>query len=255
MEHITSGSNGQIKSLKELQAKAKKRKETGTFVAEGRKMAEEACALGIARQLYVSETFLAQENMDWAANVPCTVVADHVLKDAADTQTPQGILAVVEQARFSLEDILGRARLRLLLLEDVRDPGNLGTMLRTAEGAGMDAVIASKGTVDRYNPKVVRSTMGSIYRVPVFYVEDFEEMLAELHEKGVTLLAAHLRGTKFYDEIAYPERCGVLIGNEANGLTDRTADLADLYVKIPMAGKVESLNAAVAAALLMYRMR
>lgn len=255
MEIITSSSNGQIKHLKELQNKAKTRRETGTFVAEGRKMAEEACGLGIARHLYLSESYAAEAGTAWTGGAPCTIVADSVLKDAADTMNPQGVLAIVEQPVWPMEEILSRDSLRLLILEDVRDPGNLGTMMRTAEGAGIDAVIMSKGTVDLYNPKVVRSTMGSIYRVPYQYRDDFPALLQELKDRGITLLAAHLKGQSYHDEITYPDKVGVLIGNEANGLTDTAADLANLYVKIPMAGKLESLNAAVAAALLMYQMR
>lgn len=258
IDQITSGSNVRIRHLKELQAKGKIRRETGTFVAEGRKMVEEACRLGLACQLYFSESSLEESYgsrpPDWAEGLPCAVVADSVFRSVSDTTTPQGVLAVVKQSEFSLDEILRRKRLRLLILEDIRDPGNLGTMLRTAEGAGMDALILSKGTVDLYHPKVVRSTMGSIFRVPAFYTEDLEEQLKRFRGEGIRLCAAHLKGNAGYDEIAYPNRCGVLIGNEANGLSDRIASLADLYVRIPMAGQVESLNAAVAAALLMYRM-
>lgn len=255
MEYISSSSNGQIKHLKELQAKGKARRETGTFVAEGWKMAEEACTLGVAKHIYLSETYAKENQSDWVGDVPCTVVADTVFRDAADTQTPQGVMAIVEQARYDLTEILGRESVRLLLLEDIRDPGNLGTMMRTAEGAGIDAVIMTKGTVDLYNPKVVRSTMGSIFRVPFFYREDFMGTLQELKSQNITLLAAHLKGEHYHDEISYPNRVAVMIGNEANGLTDTAAEQADIYVKIPMAGKLESLNAAVAAALLMYQMR
>ena len=255
MEYISSSSNGQMKHLKELQSRGKVRRETGTFVAEGRKMAEEACELGVARHIYLSESFAGGNASDWAAAVPCTVVADPVFREVSDTQTPQGVMAVVEQARYFMEDILGRGSVRLLLLEDIRDPGNLGTMMRTAEGAGVDAVVMSKGTVDLYNPKVVRSTMGSIFRVPFFYQEDFLGTLEELKKRDIRLLAAHLKGTACYDEIDYPGRAAVMIGNEAGGLTEAAAEKADVYVKIPMAGRVESLNAAVAAALLMYQMR
>ena len=254
-EIITSSSNGQIKHLKELQNKAKTRRETGTFVAEGRKMAEEACVLGVAKHLYFSESFVSGNDISWAEGFPCTMVSDSVLKDAADTMNPQGVLAIIKQPSWDMEEILSRDSLRLLLLEDVRDPGNLGTMMRTAEGAGVDAVLMSKGTVDLYNPKVVRSTMGSIYRVPYLYREDFLELIQELKDRGITVLAAHLKGQAYHDEITYPEKVAVLIGNEANGLTDAAADAANLYVKIPMGGQLESLNAAVAAALLMYQMR
>ncbi len=266
MEVITSSTNAQIKHIKELQSKARARRESGSFVAEGRKLVEEACGLGLAQQIYLSESYAREE--DRAGGLAgcleakeakeaglVRVVADTVFKTISDTQTPQGILAVVRQPVYPIEELLERETVRLLLLEDIRDPGNLGTMLRTAEGAGIDAVLMSQGTVDYYNPKVVRATMGSIFRVPFAYAADFLKLLQTLKQKGIHLFAAHLAGKACYDEITYPSRAAVLIGNEANGLTDEAAGEADCYVKIPMAGKVESLNAAVAAALLMYQMR
>ena len=110
----------------------------------------------------------------------------------------------------------------------------------------------NKTTVDLFNPKTIRSTMGSIYRVPFFVAEDLEETMQELKEKGVKLYAAHLKGTMQYDEPDYTGATGFLIGNEGNGLSDEIANLADTYIKIPMEGKVESLNAAISASLLMY---
>jgi TrmH family RNA methyltransferase len=137
-------------------------------------------------------------------------------------------------------------------LEDIRDPGNLGTMIRTAEGAGITGIIVSNATVDLYNPKVIRSTMGSIYRVPFYQAEDFYEILTEIKKHGVTIYAAHLSGIPYDTEGSFRKSCAFLIGNEANGLSQKASALADTLIKIPMAGKVESLNAAVAAAILMY---
>jgi TrmH family RNA methyltransferase len=141
-----------------------------------------------------------------------------------------------------------------MVLEDLQDPGNLGTIMRTGEGAGIDGVILSKGCVDIYNPKTIRSTMGSLYRVPFLYVEDLAQTIADLKAKGITFYAAHLKGERFYDEFDFTKEggCAFLIGNEGNGLKDETADLADTYLKIPMEGKLESLNAAVASSILMY---
>jgi len=140
----------------------------------------------------------------------------------------------------------------LMLLENLRDPGNLGTIIRTAEAAGVSGVILSKESVDIYNPKVIRSTMGAVYRVPFLYADDFMALLKELRNKDVRLLAAHLKGQKTFDRADYSGKVGILIGNEANGLSEEAAELANEKVLIPMAGSVESLNAAVAAALLMY---
>jgi TrmH family RNA methyltransferase len=140
----------------------------------------------------------------------------------------------------------------LLLLEDIRDPGNLGTMIRTAEGAGVTGIILNGSSVDIYNPKVIRSTMGSIYRVPFYYAEDFFEVLTEVKKQGIIIYAAHLLGKPYDTEDSFRMKCAFLIGNEANGLSKEVSAMADALIKIPMAGKVESLNAAVAAAILMY---
>ena len=139
-----------------------------------------------------------------------------------------------------------------LILENLQDPGNLGTIMRTAEGAGASGIIMSSDTVDIYNPKTIRSTMGSIYRVPFFYAEDIRETVRQIQQKGIGIYAAHLHGEKYYDEYDYRRPAAFLIGNEGNGLTEETAKLADTCIRIPMAGQLESLNAAVASALLMY---
>ena len=139
-----------------------------------------------------------------------------------------------------------------MILERLQDPGNLGTIMRTAEAAGVSCVIMDKDTVDIYNPKVVRSTMGAIFRVPFIYADNLNAVADLLKKDGYSLYAAHLKGTHNFNEIAYEKKTAFLIGNESAGLSEKTASLADEYVKIPMKGKVESLNASVAASLLMY---
>ena len=170
----------------------------------------------------------------------------------SDTMTPQGILAVVEIPHYELEELLHGNQTQLLILESIQDPGNLGTMIRTGEGAGMTGIIMNKTTADLFNPKTIRSTMGSIYRVPYLIAENLPETIRLIKKQGVSLYAAHLKGTCAYDEKDYTKACGFLIGNEGNGLTDEIANLADAYIKIPMEGQVESLNAAISASLLLY---
>lgn len=140
----------------------------------------------------------------------------------------------------------------LLVLDTVQDPGNLGTMLRTGEGAGISGVLMNRTTADIFSPKVIRSTMGSIYRVPFVIAEDLPGDIRQLKQRGISFYAAHLKGQKSYDAVDYSGGSGFMIGNEGNGLSDEIAKLADLYIRIPMAGQVESLNAAMAAGLLMY---
>ena len=258
---ITSKSNQQMKQVSLLLKKAKERKSTKTFVVEGPRMVVEAPVEKL-KAVYVAEGFennkensaLLRELKDKCdkANAIYEVVADNVFKSVSDTQTPQGIMAVVEMPSHSLSELLSGNNTHLLILESIQDPGNLGTMVRTGEGAGVTGVIMNKTTVDLFNPKTIRSTMGSIYRVPFFVADDLTETMKELQEKGVSLYAAHLKGEHAYDEEDYTGACGFLIGNEGNGLSDEIANLADTYIKIPMEGQVESLNAAISATLLMY---
>ena len=250
---ISSTSNVQIKQITALLKKSKERKEQKAFVIEGRKMFEEICQdSSRVIKAYFSDSYVKEQYANKAMpQVPYEIVADSVFDAMAETVTPQGVLAIVKMPEYSLEDMIADAG-TLVLLENLRDPGNLGTIIRTAEAAGVSGVILTKESVDIYNPKVIRSTMGAVYRVPFLYVEDFQELLSELRGREVRLLAAHLKGEKTFDKADYSGKVGILIGNEANGLSEEASELANEKVLIPMAGSVESLNAAVAAALLMY---
>lgn len=248
---ITSNSNVQIKNLIKLQKGSKSRKEQNAFVVEGTKMFQEAKMLGIVEKVYVSETFY-KEQESYLEDIEYEVLADNLLKEVSDTMTPQGVLAIVKKSLYHLKDLFSIKKGAFLFLEDVRDPGNLGTMIRTAEGAGIKGIILSKESVDVYNPKVVRSTMGSLFRMPIVYVEDFQNVLIQAKKSGIRLFATDLQGTNNYDQEEYTEKCGIIIGNEANGISADTKKNADRFVKIPMEGKVESLNASVAAAIIMY---
>ena len=180
-------------------------------------------------------------------------MSDSVFEHMSDTQTPQGVLALIRQYEYGIDDLLkAEGPAHLMILESLQDPGNLGTILRAGEGAGITGLIMSRDTVDIYNPKVIRSTMGSVFRVPFFYTDDILKTAEELKKRGIQLFAAHLNGKNNYDQEDYTGNIGFLIGNEGNGLTDELSDMADTWVKIPMAGKVESLNAAIAASILMF---
>lgn len=252
--------NKQIKELAAWNRKAKARREDGVFLAEGTKMFLEAPIKRI-RNVFVSESFFAADAdekkelcLEKLERTGYETVPDDTFKKISDTMTPQGILCVMNRMEYTLEDLLKKEAPTLMVLEDLQDPGNLGTIVRTGEGAGIDGVILSKGCVDIYNPKTIRSTMGSLYRVPFIYTDDLEGTILGLKERGIHFFAAHLKGTGFYDEVDYAACGGIgfLIGNEGNGLKDATANLADQYIKIPMEGQVESLNAAIAATVLMY---
>lgn len=252
---ITSSSNAQVKNLNLLQKKAKARKEQGVFLVEGLKMFEEARNAGLLLKTYVSESFYQkkiQEEASYFMNLDYEVVTDGIFKEVADTQTPQGIMGVVNRLEYSLIDILAKPTPMLLLLEDIRDPGNLGTIIRAAEGAGVSGIILNRSCVDIYNPKVIRSTMGSIYRVPFYQAENFIATIEEIKNQGIVIFAAHLMGRVYDTEGGFTGSCAFLIGNEANGLSEEASQMADIRIKIPMEGQVESLNAAIAAAILIY---
>ena len=248
---ITSENNSQLKNISTLLKKSKERAEQGLFVVEGRKMFLEACGLGIVEKAYLSESYSKE-----CGKVDCDheIVKDDVFNRIAETVTPQGVIALVRMPKEDAESILKKGR-KLVLLEDLQDPGNLGTIVRTAEAAGIDAVVLSKTSVDIYNPKVVRSTMGAVFRMNVFYTDDFIGFVRKLNDNGFNTIATHLAAKKNYYEADYSGKTAVLIGNEGNGLSDEATSLAKEKVIIPMSGKVESLNASVAAALMMYEIK
>ncbi len=266
---ITSTSNEQIKRIVKLREKAKERKSEGLFVVEGIRIFKEIPAMDID-SVYVSESFVnTYINVDQESATPnqydnitdlfnrvdYQIVADNVFKKLSDTVNPQGVLAVVRMQEYTLEEILAdrdKENSCIVVLDKIQDPGNLGTIIRTGEGAGITAVVMSKDTVDLYNPKVIRSTMGSIFRVPCVIVDDLSEAVNDIKASGVTTYAAHLDGEDI-SQVELSDDRAFLIGNEANGLSEEVANLADEKIKIPMEGEVESLNAAVATAILIYR--
>lgn len=252
---ITSTANQKVKQVVQWQTRARERRKDKVFLAEGFKMFAEAPEEWI-REAYLSAG--AESRLDdpfikkKLLRTGYETVSDEVMKKMADTQTPQGILLVLRQPEYCLEDLLKVSEGLYLVLEDLQDPGNLGTILRTAEGAGVTGVILSKGTADLFNPKTIRATMGSIYRVPFIYADNLQDILQKMRAEGVRVYAAHLEGKDYYTAYSFRQPTAFLIGNEGNGLSEECARAADHYLRIPMEGKLESLNAAVAAALLVY---
>lgn len=275
---ISSTANSRVKRVALLREKSRERLKENVFIVEGVKMFEEAPADKIREIYYVEEKLFGhgghglsdscpglKEKIEACARAGAVVetVTGEVLLRMSDVKSPQGILCVMERLSYDSGKLVERALARrreghsplFLLLEDIQDPGNLGTMIRTAEGAGADGIFMTGGTVDIYNPKTIRATMGSLYRVPFVRTHDLAGIAALLRENGVTIYAAHPKGENDYRETDYSAGSAFLIGNEGGGLKEETAELADCYLKIPMEGELESLNAAVAAALLMYRSR
>lgn len=249
---ITSTSNQQVKALIQLRKKSRLRSEQDVFLVEGIKMFEEVPNDRLV-QTFMSESFYKKyfAEKSHAKDDRIIVLSDSVFEAVSDTQTPQGVLCVVRQYHYEPEQLCGERPL-LMVLEHLQDPGNLGTIVRTAEGAGVTGILMSSDTVDIYNPKVIRSTMGSIYRMPFYYTDDLTGMIGHFRNQGIVFHAAHLAGSVSYETCDYRGPSGFLIGNESKGLTDAAADAADIRIRIPMCGKVESLNAGIASAVLMY---
>jgi TrmH family RNA methyltransferase len=179
--------------------------------------------------------------------VPVFRVSDSIMEYMSDTKTSQGILAVVRQKHYtSLSGDL------FIILDTLQDPGNMGTIFRTAEAAGVSGIIMNRNCVDIYSPKVVRATMGAMFRMPFIICEDLSAEILKMKAKGIAVYAAHLKGEKNHWEFDYSKPVAFMIGNEGNGLSEEIASLSDAYMRIPMMGKTESLNAAVAATVLMY---
>ena len=248
-----------IKEIKLLVKNKKTRDSLGLFVTEGRKLFEEAPKDRIVQVLMTAD--YEERHPEVLDRIPkgCDVLRGMDagrFASVCDTRTPQGILTVVREEPFDPKTLKGRDDPFFVLLENVQDPGTAGTIIRTAEAAGVTAVFLTKGSVDIHSPKTIRSTMGAIYRVPHFYTDSAADLLKELKVRFHTLsYAAHLKGDRSYNACDFQKPTVLLIGNEGNGLTDQTADAADVLMKIPMSGQVESLNAAMAAGILMYEVR
>lgn len=235
------------------------RQETGLFLLEGPQAAREALAYRAETLVEIFATPSAIErHPELAASaekagVAVVSAAEAVLEAMADTVTPQGIVAVARQSPSSLDDIFA-ARPRLVAIcEEVRDPGNLGTIIRAADAAGADAVVLTGRTVDPYNPKVVRSTTGSLFHLPIALGVELDAAVEQAHAAGLRVVAADVKGEEFLEHrgtLADPTAW--LFGNEARGLADEALARADLALRLPIYGAAESLNLATAASVCLY---
>lgn len=246
---ITSTSNQKIKNLIKCMKNAKERKKQDIFLVEGIRMFVE-----IPKEMHV-ETYVTQsfyeKHKELFYDISYEVVTEHIMEMISDTKTPQGVVSIVKRYHYEKDEVCGGDFPLIMALENIQDPGNLGTIIRTAEGAGVTGVIMSSDTVDIYNPKVVRATMGSIFRLPFSYVENLTEYIETLNRKNYRTYSAHLQGKSFYD-YDYQNPTVFCIGNEGNGLSEELSNITNHKIKIPMQGKVESLNAATASTVLMY---
>ncbi len=245
-EHITSLKNPKIQTWKALKDR-KGRRETGCFLVEGRKMVEEAIASAFpVETVLLDAARIGEFTIPGGINV-CTM-PDHVLAAVCDTKTPQGIAAVVRMADVP---VTGK---RLVAMDGVQDPGNVGTIIRTADAAGFEGVILSQQCADVFSPKVLRATMGSVFRMGVKVTEDLPGLLKGMADEGASVISSQLDGTPFYRRESVGETFVLVIGSEGSGVTDEVKAIATHKVKLPMRGGAESLNAAVAAGIMMYEL-
>lgn len=258
MEIIRSRDNKLLKQSRKLNIR-KYRGESCEFMIEGVRFIEEAVKSGASIKYCLCSESLVSDRVEKVkgelrkGGTDVYLVEDGLLKDICDTKTPQGIAAVVEISQPNMNLLLDSGKI-IIMLDRIQDPGNLGTIIRTAHAAGAGGVILSEGSVDPYSPKVLRSTMGSIFHVPVVYSCNLLDIGAELKKKGYTIYASSLDASNPYYDQKYGKRCAVIIGNEANGIEKSLLDLADRLIRIPMPGGAESLNASVACGIILFEM-
>ncbi|NTV89170.1 MAG: RNA methyltransferase [Clostridiales bacterium] len=258
MINITSAQNQLVKEVKSLK-NSRDRQEKGLFFIEGTKSFGEALNSGAEIQYVVISDGLLEafgcDNALWLSRVKGEVycVPDKLFESISDTESPQGILAVLKNEKKFVSEIQNKNGL-YMILDEVRDPGNLGTIIRTADAAGFSGVIVSKGCADIYNPKVLRATMGSIFHIPIYHCgeDELSGALKHLENMGIMLLASHLEGSKSIYDMDLTKGTAIIVGNEASGISETAVKAAAYLVSIPMAGRAESLNAAVAAGIMMF---
>lgn len=245
---LTSLSNDQVKLVQKLQSQRRAREKEGRFVIEGARLVEEAALAGSPFDFvfYTNPDYRAQTILDRLAEleVETIEVSAQIMRACTDTEHPQSLLAVLP-----FPQLTPAANTLLLICDRLADPGNLGTLLRTAAAARVDSVILAPGSVDPYNPKVVRSSMGAHFRVPIEALEwgQIRERVA-----GLKVWLAEARSGTQYDQVDWTEPSALIIGSEAEGPSDEARALADESVFIPMPGGADSLNAAVAGSVILF---
>ena len=241
---ITSKDNEIIKNIKKLK---EKKYRLDTYIVEGIKMVKEAINENQEIALIaIREDFKIDFD---TKKIKIVTISNKIFNDISDVKTPQGILAVIKKNQNNQIETNSDY---ILALDSLQDPGNMGTIIRTADSANINQIIINKTTVDPYSPKVIRSTMGAIYRTNIIEVEDLKATLKEMKSKGFQIITTDLKATQSIYDINYNNKTVVVIGNEANGVSQEILQTADKKVIIPMLGKTESLNASIAASIMIY---
>ncbi|MBR4944617.1 MAG: RNA methyltransferase [Peptococcaceae bacterium] len=250
LEMIQSEQNQWLKRCKALQQK-KYRQQYGQFVAEGLRFVQEALENQAAQVVLLDEGHAEMLDQLNNGDTPVYLVKTGLLAKALNTVNPQGIAAIAQQKQWNWQDVADMKQ--IIIIDGVQDPGNLGTIMRTALASDTQAMICLKGTVDLYNDKTLRSTMGAVFRLPVYHMEDAESMRDDLHKWGFQLAVADIRAEQYHYQMQFPEKTALVVSNEANG--PQLIKEGDIMVKIPLYQQAESLNVAVAAGTLLYAIR
>lgn len=255
---IKSKDNERFKYVKSL-LKKKHRNLEKKFIVEGHRIIKQALKVEseVETVMFTEEYLRSKDHEELLlklsdAGVRIFKVARPLLDELSDTQHSQGIIAVVRAKEYILQSELPKARF-VLVLDRIQDPGNMGTIIRTADAAGVDAVVMLKGCTDPYSSKVLRSTMGSIFNMKLLLADESEATLKLIRQSGFELVSSMIETDTYYDEIEFKKKTALVIGNEGSGIEDWILKESDVHVKIPIYGSAESLNAAVAAGILMYR--
>lgn len=235
-----------------LKLKQKKyREEEGKFIIEGIRFVEEGISSGDTEHVFYSQKLLQTRGFERILQKhPSThEVTDAMLRELCDTENPQGVAAIVNKRNYDIRDLKNDF---VLIADGIQDPGNMGTIIRTCDAAGLGGILVIKGSVDIYNSKTLRSTMGSIFHIPVIAKEDFESTASQLLKEGYNIYAASLDADSYIYDCSFREKTAVVIGNEANGIPEEHLELCTHRMKVPMAGTAESLNVAIAGAVIIY---
>ena len=254
MQQITSKENKLIKHIIKLKEK-KYRKEYNEYIIEGAKIVQEAIQeKAKIKQIIISEnainTDLIQNHLkEELRKIDYIQVPSNIFKLISEVEKPQGVLAIIEKEKQ--EENIDINQDIILALDDLQDPGNLGTIIRTADSIGLKQILISKGTTEAYNPKVIRSTMGAIFRVKIIECENLKETLKKLQKNNFKIMVTDLNTDKSIYDIKLQKKV-IIIGNEANGVSEEIKNMADTRAIIPMFGKTESLNASIATGVILY---
>ena len=249
---ITSDKNKIIKDI--LKLKQKKQGDiTGNFYIEGERIIDEIPSnIEIKKYIFSEKFYKDLKNKEKYKKIDNIVVSDSVFKKISDTINPQGIMAICSMPKNNINSIKIKENKVFVILDRICDPGNMGTIIRTAEALGIDSIFLSKGCVVLYNPKVIRATMGAIFHIPIIQGCDISYLITHLKSNNVNIVCTHLDGDKAPYNIDFKKSTAILIGNEANGVLGQYKNEADELVKIPMVGKVESMNASISSAIIFY---